>query len=254
MKKIIVAFVMAIVLTLVSATGISAVTIDGVIDTEEWDGAIQIPVASGMGNVFVIAETDYLYVLFDVADSTDARLGQPVGNDQVGLNINPTDAGNWGKPYDLVFQTGADACAFTTPVPNNPCESSGVTDGWETEWVVSGVQFSLPTDVETVTLYGGGRRISEWKVPLSSIGVSPGEEIKVGGSVATDVVGSLSYTYPAGLDWQDSSTFLTISIPVPTKADVLMGSGVSGRGLENAPGLQKPFNPNSKAAENAGKK
>ncbi len=39
-----------------------------------------------------------------------------------------------------------------------------------------------------------------------------------------------------------------------TKADILKDSGVPGKGLENAPGLQKPFNPNSKAAEHAGKK
>jgi hypothetical protein len=41
---------------------------------------------------------------------------------------------------------------------------------------------------------------------------------------------------------------------LPTKADILKGSGVPGEGLDNAPGLQKPFNPNSKAADNAGKK
>jgi len=40
----------------------------------------------------------------------------------------------------------------------------------------------------------------------------------------------------------------------PTKADILIGSGVPGKGLGEAPGLQKPFNPNSKAADHAGKK
>jgi N-acetylneuraminic acid mutarotase len=39
-----------------------------------------------------------------------------------------------------------------------------------------------------------------------------------------------------------------------TKADVLGASGVPGKGLDTAPGLDKPFNPKSKAAENAGKK
>ncbi|MGM0364898.1 MAG: hypothetical protein ACQEP5_00005 [Actinomycetota bacterium] len=39
-----------------------------------------------------------------------------------------------------------------------------------------------------------------------------------------------------------------------TKADILTGSGVPGKGLENAPGLNKPFNPNSRAGEKAGKK
>ncbi len=38
------------------------------------------------------------------------------------------------------------------------------------------------------------------------------------------------------------------------KALILKLSGVPGKGIENAPGLQKPFNPKSQAAEHAGKK
>ncbi|MBA7483698.1 hypothetical protein ES708_27022 [subsurface metagenome] len=41
---------------------------------------------------------------------------------------------------------------------------------------------------------------------------------------------------------------------VPTKADILKDNGVPGKGLDKAPGLQKPFNPNSQAGNNAGKK
>jgi len=41
---------------------------------------------------------------------------------------------------------------------------------------------------------------------------------------------------------------------VQTKSEILQDSGIPGKGLENAPGLQKPFNPNSEAAEHAGKK
>jgi hypothetical protein len=39
-----------------------------------------------------------------------------------------------------------------------------------------------------------------------------------------------------------------------TKAEILKLSGVPGKGIDTAPGLQKPFNPNSKASDNAGKK
>lgn len=38
------------------------------------------------------------------------------------------------------------------------------------------------------------------------------------------------------------------------KAEALMVSGVPGKGIDTAPGLQKPFNPNSRAGEHAGKK
>lgn len=39
-----------------------------------------------------------------------------------------------------------------------------------------------------------------------------------------------------------------------SKGEILIDSGVEGKGLTDAPGQQKPFNPNSQAAEHAGKK
>jgi hypothetical protein len=37
-----------------------------------------------------------------------------------------------------------------------------------------------------------------------------------------------------------------------TKAQILKARGVPGKGIDTAPGLQKPFNPNSRAIDNAG--
>ncbi|MBM4446481.1 MAG: hypothetical protein FJ023_03900 [Chloroflexi bacterium] len=45
-----------------------------------------------------------------------------------------------------------------------------------------------------------------------------------------------------------------ISKTLLTKFEILKLSGVPGKGIEKAPGLQKPFNPKSQAAEHAGKK
>ena len=39
-----------------------------------------------------------------------------------------------------------------------------------------------------------------------------------------------------------------------TKADQLSSSGIEGKGIANAPGLQKEFNEKSKAGDKAGKK
>jgi len=50
------------------------------------------------------------------------------------------------------------------------------------------------------------------------------------------------------------SVTLTINKTLLNKAEVLILSGVPGKGLSKAPGLQKPFNPKSRAAERAGKK
>lgn len=50
----------------------------------------------------------------------------------------------------------------------------------------------------------------------------------------------------------DNVSFLVDT--VSTKAEILIDSGVPGKGLSNAPGLDKEFNENSKAADTAGKK
>jgi hypothetical protein len=46
----------------------------------------------------------------------------------------------------------------------------------------------------------------------------------------------------------------TLNINSPNKSQVLSTSGVGGKGLTKAPGLDKKFNPTSNAADNAGKK
>jgi len=59
-----------------------------------------------------------------------------------------------------------------------------------------------------------------------------------------DFIRELSYA-----DWG----FATYFTEQNNKADILKGSGVTGKGIDKAPGLQKEFNEKSKAAENAGK-
>jgi hypothetical protein len=39
-----------------------------------------------------------------------------------------------------------------------------------------------------------------------------------------------------------------------SKSSILQGTGISNAGVENAPGLDKEFNPNSRSADKAGKK
>jgi len=259
---------LALSFSLVTAVPVAAdgpPAIDGAIGTGEWDGATVIPVAGNMGTVSVIAERDYLYVLLDVVDSNDARTQyvNEVGNDQISININPTDGGSWGFPYDIIFETSAlsDGVCNNCPddgghhcLPWNPKVNSGTIDGWSSRWFPNNAQANLPSDLESATVYSGGRRITEWKIPLATIDPLP-STLKVGGAI--DVGDGNSYVYPVGLNWSDASTFIDIPVPPPpppTKADILKGSGIPGKGLDTAPGLQKPFNPNSQAGEHAGKK
>jgi hypothetical protein len=189
-------------------------TIDGVIGAGEWDGAVSILAADGVSRVGVIAHTDYLYVLFMVVDSTDARLGENAqGNDQTSININPTPGTtNWGKPCDIIFQTGADNDAWSGP-------SSDPTDGWLTDWEIDGTQvIGLPAGLETKTVYyDNGMRISEWKLPLASIsGLSAGDVLDVAGTA--NVGDGTPNCYPPELNddvpanWGDLSIFVDILV------------------------------------------
>ncbi len=176
--------------------------IDGITSSPgEWIYATVIPVADGKGTVSVMAYTDYLYVLFDVVDSTDARLGENLkGNDQISVNINPTaGVGTWGFPYDLIFETSAD-------LPWNPKVNSGIIDGWNTRWFPSDAQQDLPGDLESATTYSDGKRITEWKLPLATTAPL----LKVGGAI--DVGDGSSYWFPATLDWANPETFQDILV------------------------------------------
>lgn len=188
-------------------------TIDGAITLFEWYGATIIPVASEMGTVFVIAYTDCLYVLFDVVDSTDARTDYEfeVGNDQISINVNPTAGiSTWGFPYDLIFETSALSVddGGHHVLPWNPKVNSGTIDGWATRWFPDDAQQDLPDNLESATIYSDGRRITEWKLPLTTTAPS----LKVGGAI--DVGDGHSYVYPISLDWNNPGTFVNVDVLV----------------------------------------
>jgi len=73
--------------------------------------------------------------------------------------------------------------------------------------------------------------------------------------VIDDGSGELKMYYSAKSDIGVYAVGLaTLKLLAPTKSEVLKKSGISGKGLDTAPGLQKPFNPKSQAAGHAGKK
>jgi hypothetical protein len=179
-------------------------TIDGYVATSEWDGATVIPVSDSMGTVSVLAYSNNLYVLLELPDTTDARMGQNIkGNDQASLNVNPTDGGAWGFPYDLIFETSAD-------FPWNPKINSGDVNGWHTRWLQNDVQYYVPGGLKSATTYTGTTRITEWCLPVNWLGLSPGDPLRVGGAI--EIGNGNSYAYPVGLVWGDVSTFTEILV------------------------------------------
>lgn len=104
-------------------------------------------------------------------------------------------------------------------------------------------------------------------IPLDTTSLGPGDNVTVTANytvVITDFPGPIvntataTGTDPVGNPVSATSNSVSVSITINkslmTKAEILKLSGVPGKGIDQAPGLQKPFNPKSRAAERAGKK
>lgn len=103
-------------------------------------------------------------------------------------------------------------------------------------------------------------------IALSQTDLAPGENLTVSKSytaAVSDLPGPLRNT--ATVEAKDSAGIvvsstsectvsLTLDKSLLTKAEILKLSGVPGKSILTAPGLQKLFNPKSQAAEHAGKK
>lgn len=104
------------------------------------------------------------------------------------------------------------------------------------------------------------------EISLTSTTLEPGQSLTVTATYTvtiSDLPGPITNTATVQGEDPDAntvsatsssvSTSLTINKNLLTKSEVLQLSGVPGRGISTAPGLQKPFNPKSQAAEHAGK-
>lgn len=101
-------------------------------------------------------------------------------------------------------------------------------------------------------------------ISLDKTTLNPGETANSTGSYTHNVVdsdfpGPITNTATAtGADPLGNTVTDNVTASVPlnpmTKADILRYREVPGKGIDAAPGLQKPFNPKSQAAEHAGKK
>ena len=102
-------------------------------------------------------------------------------------------------------------------------------------------------------------------ISLSDTTLAPGDNVTATATYTVDISdlpGPIVNTATVeGIGPTDESVFATsnsvsvsLNKSLMTKAEILKQSGVPGKGIDTAPGLQRPFNPKSKAAEHAGKK
>ena len=104
-------------------------------------------------------------------------------------------------------------------------------------------------------------------ISLSDTTLAPGENITATATYTVTIsdlpgpivnTATVTGTDPTGesisLTSDPVSVSLTVNKRLLTKAEILKLSGVPGKGIEKAPGLQKPFYLKSRVAEHAGKK
>lgn len=204
---------------------------------------------SGRPDLVGTITTDGASIIFDI---------RAVGQADDGDNINPS------KYYS---QTNFDNEYFTISAAGKFLKynmfSGNTTPYWGTSW--SNATNPLPAGVTFSQIEDGNDFVYVVSMSYEVLGISEGDTFPVqikARDFNDDYVESYSgydgydgeYSQYRGLYITDTGVFnITIPIPIPTKADILKDSGVPGKGLDTAPGLQKEFNPKSQAAKHAGK-
>lgn len=170
-----------------------AVTIDGTISSGEWIGAATYNIGTNYaltpvsGTVSIIADTQYLYAVLDLTAYTTSTSHH---GDNLGLGVQKGTggypSGNWVEFNEADSQ------------PGNWPLSSGTIDGRAALWQINQVaQSSLPGDLQAITLWDTGHRVTELQIPLSALGgLSDGDTINVVGDVDFD---SSQHWYPAAV-------------------------------------------------------
>jgi len=103
-------------------------------------------------------------------------------------------------------------------------------------------------NLDEVTSLSPGENIAATATYTVTIDDLPGPIVNIATARGEDPLGTVI------TDNASASVSLTINKTLLTKAEIFKLSGVPGKGIDTAPGLQKPFNPKSQAAEHAGKK
>jgi len=106
-----------------------------------------------------------------------------------------------------------------------------------------------PIDLGGQTSLGAGENITATATYAVTISDLPGPIVNT-----AEVTGIAPDGTLVSAKTDPVSVPLYINKKLLTKAEILKLSGVPGKGIDKAPGLQKLFNPKSQAAEHAGKK
>lgn len=234
MKKITLTFLSLFLMFCLVGAASAQPTIDGTISSGEWDGYFLGTSVTTWGggmsvDVYGYADDTYLYAAY-VADTT-----QPGWS--VGAGLCVSNNLYYRTPQSVAWPDHGYTLLAAGGYPADVSQTDG--SGWTSlpgSFADNGIDFySGDGCYNTVP----NPNVAEIKIPLSLLTYAGADDqIRLSGQY-----------------WQyDWATLFYVELPQPTKADILKDSGVPGKGIDTAPGLQKEFNPKSQAAEHAGKK
>jgi len=247
---LVVALSLMIIPAVVGANG--APTIDGVIDTGEWDGHLWFDEtltntftnpANMLIHIYVMSDADNLYVALDIPDTFDMR-------------THPEVAEGASDTFSLNIGVEGEARSYSRILQFNTKDRTGdpnwfTLDGYFAQWAEATSEANtspwgpdveylpIPAGVQSKTIIGAGGRVQEIAIPLSDLGVTPGTVIRIGGCIrAAEFEGyNFHALYPAGLDWGDASTykdfFLVPPPPTPVDIDIKPGSDPNSINLKS---------------------
>ena len=172
------------------------------------------------------------------------------GSDQDGNTVTATAAAS----VDLTYTASLQLTKTAAPSPAAPNETVTYTYTIINNGNVTVNDLSLQDDkLGAISLTGTTLAPGESATATATYAVTisdlPGPIINTATATGTDRDGMLvsATTDPVSVSLYINKTILL-------KAEILKLSGVPGKGIEKAPGLQKLFNPRSQAIEHAGKK
>jgi len=191
---------------------------------------------------YTVAETDLPGSLVNTATVSGA---DPDGN---------TATASATASVDLTYTASLQLTKTAVPLPAAPHETITYTYTITNDGNVTADNLSLQDD-----------KLGE--ISLTDPTLAPGESVTATATytvTTADLPGPIVNTATVSGNDATGQSLLTTSNSASVslyinkwllfKAEILKLMGVAGKGIEKAPGLQKPFNPKSQAAEHAGKK
>ena len=201
--------------------------IDGVLGVDEWGSPEFSKYYEGslLYNVYALNDDQYLYIAFE-AGGGDFTIASSMTN--IYIYAGDDYAGEcWA--YTVAGWLGDVGLDYFTIHHIQPPK---VKEGKE--------------ERTTTAIVGISSTVMEWRIPLDEFPMGPGE------SLAFDFMAFIEGWSNTHGSWAEAWLYeQEYTLALPTKADIL--SGVPGKGLDTAPGLQKPFNLGSQAGDHAGK-